>query len=147
MDISDFLAPDDTLVDVRASDKTELLQELSNRAASKLNLFPDRISRAILGREELGSTGIGGGVAIPHARVADVKKAFGMLMRLRKPIDFESIDGQPVDLVFLLLLPKGAEGEQLNVLATVARRLRDPVVLQGLRGAGNQTNCYDAIVR
>jgi PTS system nitrogen regulatory IIA component len=147
MDISDFLAPDDTLIDVRASDKTEFLQELSKRAASKLNLDPDKISRAILGREELGSTGIGGGVAIPHVRVDDVKKPFGMLVRLRKPIDFESIDEQPIDLVFLLLLPQGAQGEQLNVLAAVARRLRDPLVLKGLRGAGDQASSYDTIIR
>jgi PTS system nitrogen regulatory IIA component len=70
-----------------------------------------------------------------------------MLVRLRKPIDFKSIDEQPVDLVFLLLLPQGPEGEHLNVVAAVARRLRDPLVLKGLRRAGDQASCYDTMVR
>jgi nitrogen PTS system EIIA component len=146
MPIRDFLSPGDVAIAVRAPDKVRLLQELSNQAAARLKLDPDRVARAILDREQLGSTGMGGGIAIPHARIEDVKAAFGMLTRLRRPIDFESVDGKPVDLVFLLLLPAKAEGEQLNVLATVARRLRDPAVLQQLRNADDQASCYRVFV-
>jgi mannitol/fructose-specific phosphotransferase system IIA component (Ntr-type) len=82
MDIKEFLAPSDTLIDVRASDKTRLLQELTRRAATILDLPAERISTEILKREELGSTGTGGGVALPHARIEGLKRSFGILARL-----------------------------------------------------------------
>ena len=111
MDIKDFLSPADVLPDVRAADKARLLQDLSKRGAAALDIDVALVTGAILKREELGSTGVGGGVAIPHARIAEVKKAFGILGRLKKPIAFDAIDGQPVDIVFLLLLPTAPEGE------------------------------------
>ncbi len=117
MDIKEFLAPSDTLIDVRASDKTRLLQELTRRAATILDLPAERISTEILKREELGSTGTGGGVALPHARIEGLKRSFGILARLNKPIDFEAIDGRRVDLVFLLLLPANPAEDQLKALA------------------------------
>jgi PTS system nitrogen regulatory IIA component len=144
MDIKEFLSPTDTFIDVRASDTTRLLQELARRAAATLNLAVERISAEILKREELGSTGTGGGVAIPHARI-QVNRSFGILARLNKPIDFEAIDGRPVDLVFFLLLPANPAGEQLNALASVARKLRDPACLRSLRSAGGTAGLYDAI--
>src|ERR1019366_8928383 len=125
MEISDFLAPSDVLVGIRTSDKTRLLEDLCGRAASILKIDADKITAGILKREELASTGMGGGVAIPHARITDVKKPFGLLARLKSAIEFDAIDHQPVDLVFLLLLPTVSAGEQLNALAMVARRLRD----------------------
>jgi nitrogen PTS system EIIA component len=133
MNIKEFLSPSDTLIDLRASDKTRLLQELARRAAAALGLAPERISAEILKREELGSTGTGGGVAIPHARIQGLNRSFGVLARLDEPIDFEAIDGRPVDLVFLLLLPANPVGEQLKALASVARKLRDPACLRDLR--------------
>ena len=117
MDIKEFLAPSDTLIDVRASDKTRLLQELTRRAATILDLPAERISTGILKREELGSTGTGGGVALPHARIQGLNRSFGILARLNKPIDFEAIDGRRVDLVFLLLLPANPAEDQLKALA------------------------------
>src|SRR5262245_4244156 len=126
MDIREFLSPNNTLVDVRASDKTRLLQELARRAATSLNRAAEQISVAILQREALGSTGTGGGVAIPHARIEGLHRSLGILARLNKPIDFEAIDSRPVDLVFLLLLPANPIEEQLKALAAVARKLRDP---------------------
>jgi PTS system nitrogen regulatory IIA component len=144
MRIRDFLAAADVAIDVRASDKVQLLRELSQRAAGRLDLPADRVVRAILDREGLGSTGVGGGIALPHARLEEVKAAFGLLARLRRPIEFEAVDGKPVDLVFLLLLPAKTEGEQLNVLATVARRLRDAAVLDQLRRAGDPQGLYQA---
>src|ERR1035441_3348231 len=125
MDIKEFLAPSDVFIGIRGSNKTQLLQDLCRRAASILKIDADKITADILKREELGSTGMGGGVAIPHARIPDVKKPFGIFARLKSAIEFDAIDRDPVDLVFLLLLPTASAGEQLNALALVARRLRD----------------------
>src|SRR5450759_2671425 len=91
MDIKDFLTPSDVLVGIRTSDKTRLLEDLCGRAASILKIDADKITGGILKREELGSTGIGGGVAIPHARIADVTKPFSLLARLKSAIEFDSI--------------------------------------------------------
>ena len=145
MDIKEFLSPSDTLIDVRASDKTRLLRELARRAAATLDLAPERIAAEILKREELGSTGTGGGVAIPHARIQGLNRSFGILARLNKAIDFEAIDGRPVDLVFLLLLPANPVGEQVKALAAVARRLSDPACLRDLRSASGAAILYDAM--
>ena len=146
MDIREFLAPADTLVDLRAADKTRLLQDLAGRAAAALNLAAERISAEILKREELGSTGTGGGVAIPHARIQGLNKSFGILARLNKPINFEAVDSQPVDLVFLLLLPANPVGEQLKALASVARKLRDPASLPDLRSASGAAGLSYAMI-
>jgi nitrogen PTS system EIIA component len=146
MHIGDFLAAGDVAVDVRTPDKLRLLRELSQRAAARLKLDADRIARAIFDREQLGSTGMGGGIALPHARIEEVNAAFGMLVRLRRPIDFESVDGKPVDLVFLLLLPTKADGEQLNALASVARKLRNPETTASVRRARDGTEAHRAIV-
>ena len=142
MEIKDFLTPSDVLVGIRASDKTQLLEDLCGRAASILKVGAQKITADILKREELGSTGLGGGVAIPHARVADVKKPFGLLARLKSAIEFDAIDRQPVDLVFLLLLPTEPAGEQLNVLALVARRLRHADITRDARRATDASGLY-----
>ena len=105
MNIREFLAPADALADLAASGKISLLQGLAQRASDKLKLPAELIASALLKREELGSTGTGGGIAIPHARIPGLNKPFGILVRLRQPIDFDAIDGQPVDLMILLLLP------------------------------------------
>ncbi len=105
MDIKDFLAPGSVFIDIRALKKGELLEDLCLRAASILQVDADKITAHILKREELGSTGTGDGIAIPHARIPGVSRPFGMLVKLRQPIDFDAIDSQPVDLVFVLLLP------------------------------------------
>ena len=146
IEIKDFLLPIDALINVRVSDKTRLLQELAARAASALNLDANLISIALLKREDLGSTGTGGGVAVPHARIPDLKKPFGTLVRLKHAVDFNAIDGRPVDIVFLLLLPAQPQGDPLNALASVARRLRDPETVQRLRHAANDTELYSAIL-
>jgi PTS system nitrogen regulatory IIA component len=103
------------------------------------------ISTELLKRENLGSTGTGGGVAVPHARLPDLKQPFGTLVRLKHAIDFDAIDGNPVDIVFLLLLPAEPPGDALNALASVARRLRDPESLRRLRGAADDAELYRAI--
>ena len=146
MDIKEFLAPSDVFIGIRGSDKTQLLEDLCRRAASTLKVDADKITADILKREELGSTGMGSGVAIPHARIADVKKPFGLLARLKSAIEYDAIDRQPVDLVFLLLLPTAPAGEQLNTLALVARRLRDANITRIARRATDASGLYAAVV-
>ena len=147
MDIKDFLLPENVMVDVQASDKDGLLKELSKRAATALNQDPDSMTAQIMKREDLGSTGIGNGVAIPHARVQGLDGPFGILARTREPIDFQAIDDRPVDIIFLLLLPAGAASGQLNALACVARKLRDSDALREVREAISDDAVYRAIAR
>jgi PTS system nitrogen regulatory IIA component len=146
MDIRQFLAPSEVIANVTASDKTRLLNELCLRAAQALKLDASRISGEILKREELGSTGVGAGIAIPHARIANVERPFGVLACLRKPIDFQAIDVRPVDVVFLLLLPATPVGEQLTALAAVARKLRDPTTVRNLRQASDSAALFEAMM-
>jgi nitrogen PTS system EIIA component len=146
MKISDFLSRADVALDVRESDKTRLLQQLSSQAAAKVGLNANEVSTQITKREELGSTGVGNGVALPHARLRGLSAPFGLFARLRHGIDFEAIDNQPVDMIFLLLLPDASGGSQLNALACVARALRDPTALQRIRGAADRDSLFQAIV-
>jgi nitrogen PTS system EIIA component len=145
MKISDLLSPTDVMIDVRASNKRLLLQELAAKAAASLGLGGDLVASCLLKREELGSTGIGRGVAIPHARLPDLQRPYGLLAKLKHPIEFDAIDGQPVDIVFVLLLPSAEESGQLGALALVARTLRPPENLVRLRGARNSSELYSAI--
>jgi nitrogen PTS system EIIA component len=145
MKISDLLSPANVMVEVRASDKGQLLRDLARVAASALQLPAELIATELNKREELGSTGMGNGVAIPHARFAALAKPFGILARLRQPIDFDAIDGERVDLVFVLLLPASPDGEQLGALACVARQLRLPSVIERLRRLKQPSELYAAI--
>jgi PTS system nitrogen regulatory IIA component len=142
MSIREFLAPTDVLADFVASDKVSLLQGLAQRASDKLKLPAELISSALLKREKLGSTGTGGGIAIPHARIPGLNKPFGVLVRLRQPIDFDEIDDQPVDLMFLLLLPVESAKEQLNALASAARILRSAESVRNLRRARDSADLF-----
>jgi PTS system nitrogen regulatory IIA component len=145
MKISDLLSPNDVMIDIRTSNKRLLLQELAARAAASLGLNVDQIAPYLLKREELGSTGIGRGVAIPHARLPDVQRPYGLLARLKAPIEFDAIDGEAVDIVFVLLLPAVAENGQIGALAQVARTLRPEENLARLRAARNTSELYTAI--
>jgi PTS system nitrogen regulatory IIA component len=136
----------DTVIDLPVHGKRALLHDLAHRAALVLKVDDDTVFSALLKREELGSSGVGKGVAIPHVRLEQVKKPFGIMARLKHPIDFDSIDGQPVDLVYLLLLSKEKEQAQLNALAAVARRLRTPELLEQLRRAPNRVVLYNIMV-
>jgi PTS system nitrogen regulatory IIA component len=146
MKISDLLSAANVMVDVRAAEKSQLLRDLAQVAASALQMPPELIATELNKREQLGSTGMGGGIAIPHARFADLAKPYGILARLRQPIDFDAIDGQRVDLVFVLLLPASPDGEQLGALACVARQLRLPSVVDRLRRLKQPAELYAAIV-
>jgi PTS system nitrogen regulatory IIA component len=142
MKISDFLSSTDVTTDVVASDKQKILEELARKAGAALDMPPDHILTQLLKREELGSTGMGGGVAIPHARFHELNKPFGMLARLRKPIDFDAVDYRPVDTIVLLLLPDAPNGERLGALACIARKLRDPAIMAALRRARDGAEIY-----
>lgn len=145
MTIADILAPANVVHGLRASGKTALLEDLAQRAARSLDLDAGTILGALVRREGLGSTGVGDGVALPHARLETVRKPFGLLAHLREPLDFDAVDEQPVDLVFLLLLPTGEGAGHLNVLACVARKLRDPETAAGLRGARDAAGLYASV--
>jgi nitrogen PTS system EIIA component len=146
MKISDFLSPADVTVDLYAPNKERLLRDLATKAGVALNLPTDYIASELLKREKLGSTGTGSGVAVPHARIQELTKPFGVLAKLKQPIEFDAIDGRPVDLVFLLLLPATSESGQLGALASVARKLRESEALAQLRGASKASDLYSAIV-
>ena len=145
MQIKDFLTTSNVVIDVPASSKAALLSDLARRAAAELKLDADAVANEVGKRDELGSTGIGGGVAIPHARLREIKKPFGLLARLKNPIDFAAIDGGPVDIVFLMLLPAASQLDQLNTLAAAARKLRDGDLLSKLRKATTAAELYRTI--
>jgi nitrogen PTS system EIIA component len=142
MNIADFLSLNDVVPELAAADKRKLLLELSRKAGARLGMSADRIFAGLNKREELGSTGMGDGVAIPHARYHEINKPFGMFVRLKKPIAFDAVDGKPVDIVFLLLLPEASAGEQLGALASIARKLRDSTGAAALRQARDSAAIY-----
>ena len=145
MNIKEFLSPNDVTIDVAVPNKQKLLIALAEKAGSRLRLPSDAILTELSKREELGSTGVGNGVAIPHARFNQIDRPFGMLFRLRQPIEFDALDEKPIDLVFLLLLPESAKGEQLTALACVARKLRNPAVTAALRKAGDSRKTFQLL--
>ena len=133
MNLVDLFPSERVFVNVDVSSRKELLGFLSERAG-ELGLVNGQLcSRAVAAREELGSTGLGHGVAIPHARLPGLDAVRGFFMRLTKPIDFDAVDRQPVDLVFVLLAPENAGAAHLKALARVSRALRDPAVCAKLR--------------
>lgn len=148
MTIEEFLQPANVVVDLRASDKEAVLRELAGRAALALHRDTQALLKALHEREDLGSTGMGDGIAIPHIRLEGIERPFGILVRLTRPIEFAAVDGRPVDVLFLLVLPREARGGgQLNALACVARRLRDEATVKAIRQAPDAEVAYHAIVR
>lgn len=143
--IIDFLSPRAVMLDVRAPTKLALLHILSDRASTATGLPAATIFSELNKRESLGSTGMGGGIALPHAAYADLKQTFGLVARLKPPVEFEAIDGKPVDLAFLLLTPAAGEKTHLNALAAVSRRLRNRDVVERLRTASDEGAFYDAL--
>jgi len=127
------------------SSKKQALHELAAHAADHTGQAPQEIFDALLERERLGTTGVGGGVAIPHGKLAKLEKLYGLFARLETPIDFESIDEQPVDLIFLLLAPESAGADHLKTLSRVSRLLRDKTVCVKLRGCDTPKNLLTLI--
>jgi nitrogen PTS system EIIA component len=146
VEIADLLTgPDAVLASVKASGKKALLAELAARAASMLKLDERRLFDRLLERERLGSTGIGGGIAIPHGRMSSLGEPRGLFARLAHPIDFDSIDERPVDIVFLLVAPEGAGADHLKALARIARLLRDQDVAKKLRASRDAQAIYSVL--
>jgi PTS system nitrogen regulatory IIA component len=144
MEIEDLLSsPVQVMPRLKVANKKQALQELAKRAAELTGAIHDRqIFDVLLERERLGTTGVGNGIAIPHGKLADIKKMFGLFARLEPAVDFEAIDEQPVDLIFLLLAPEGAGADHLKALARVSRLLRDRSICEKLRGADQAEAIY-----
>lgn len=134
MDLSDLIETSAILPALKANSKKQLLQSLAEKAASVTGIAEREIFDTILQRERLGSTGVGNGIAIPHGKLAAVNKITGVFARLDAPVDFESLDDQPVDLVFLLLAPEGAGADHLKALSRIARVLRNTDTAAKIRG-------------
>ncbi|MGO1076196.1 PTS IIA-like nitrogen regulatory protein PtsN [Inquilinus sp. CA228] len=130
----DFLRPEAILANLKAASKKQALQELARRAAELTGQHERFIFDVLLERERLGSTGVGRGIAIPHGKLPHLQGVFGAFARLERPIDFDAVDEQPVDLVFLLLAPEGAGADHLKALARISRMLRDENLCEKLRG-------------
>lgn len=135
MDLGDLLKPEGVFASLRVKNKKQALQELAARAARITGLDERQIFDMLLQRERLGSTGVGRGIAIPHARMAGLTRIATVFAQLDEPIDFDSPDGEPVDLVFVLLAPEQAGADHLKALARISRVLRDPQTLEKLRAA------------
>jgi PTS system nitrogen regulatory IIA component len=139
MDLSDLIRPNAVLASVKATSKRQVIQELAAKGAELTGIDERKIFETLIEREKLGSTGIGEGIAIPHGKLPSLDHIHVAFARLSKPIDFEAVDDQPVDLVFLLLAPEGAGADHLKALARIARILRIPGVADRLRATSDAT--------
>ena len=145
MDLRDLITPDGIIAALKVKTKKQALQDLSDRAAVLTGANPRRIFEALLQRERLGSTGVGRGIAIPHGKISDIKQIFTLFARLDEKVDFEAMDGEPVDLIFLLLAPETAGADHLKALARISRLLRDPAAIEKLRGSKDRAALYSVL--
>lgn len=142
MSLHDLIDVDAIIPSLKVSTKKQALQEISERASAIADLPAREIYDALLQRERLGSTGVGGGIAIPHGKLPRVPRMLGVFARLEKPIDYEALDGEPVDLIFLLLAPEAAGADHLKALSRVARALRDSSLTARLRATKDASGLY-----
>ena len=142
MTLDSLIDRQSVLANLKAPNKKQLLQELSHALAGRVAIDHRVIFETLLTREKLGSTGIGQGIAIPHGKLPSISRVYGLFARLSQPVDFESVDGQPVDLVFVLLAPEHAGADHLKALAKISRLLRDPAVVAKLRGTEDAEGLY-----
>ncbi|MEL7214527.1 MAG: PTS IIA-like nitrogen regulatory protein PtsN [Pseudomonadota bacterium] len=142
MDLSSILTPDAIRVSMNTSSKKRLLQDMADIAEQVHGLPAQAVYEAMQERESLGPTGMGGGVAIPHARLPQLDRVVGLFASLARPVDFEAVDRRPVDLVFVLLAPAEAGAEHLRALARVSRTLRDASICEKLRSATDAAALY-----
>ncbi|HLZ68041.1 MAG TPA: PTS IIA-like nitrogen regulatory protein PtsN [Aliidongia sp.] len=142
MNIADLITPQSVIANFRVSSKKQALQELAKKAASLVGQPEKLVFDVLSERERLGTTGVGLGIAIPHGKLAGIDRMTGLFARLDRPVDFEAIDNQPVDLIFLMLAPEDAGADHLKALARVSRLLRDRAVCAKLRGTDNPDALY-----
>jgi PTS system nitrogen regulatory IIA component len=133
MPLTDLVAPNAVIPALKVTSKKQAIQELATKAAKLTGQNERGIFETLMQREKLGSTGVGNGIAIPHGKVGKLDRLFGLFAKLDRPVDFDALDGQPVDLIFLLLAPEAAGADHLKALARVARLLRDPDIARKLR--------------
>ncbi len=138
----ELITPASILANLRASNKKQALQELARKAAELTGQHERMIFDVLLERERLGTTGVGQGIAIPHGKLSNLGRVYGIFARLERAIDFDAIDEQPVDLMFLLLAPEQAGADHLKALARVSRLLRDHSVCEKLRGSTSSDAIY-----
>ena len=146
MPLSDLLLPSAIIPALKVNGKKQALQELAAKAAEHTGQNERTVLEVLTQREKLGSTAVGSGIAIPHGKLAKLDRLFGLFARLGRPIDFDALDNQPVDLVFLLLAPEGAGADHLKALAQVARLLRNPAVAHKLRESEDAEALYAVLV-
>ena len=142
MPLTDLVVQSAVIPALKVNGKKQAMQEIAAKAAELTGQGEREILEILLQREKLGSTGVGNGVAIPHGKLPKLNNLFGLFARLERPIDFEALDNQPVDLIFLLLAPEGAGADHLKALARVARLLRDPEIVQKLRESRDAEALY-----
>ena len=147
MEISDLVSPESIVPKLRARSKKQALQKLSKRLAAIIHQDEGIIFDVLLEREKLGTTGVGTGIAIPHGKLPGLDTLHGMFARLESPIDFEAIDEQPVDLIFLLLAPESAGADHLKALARISRLLRDSGACENLRRAESSDDIYSLLTK
>ena len=145
MDLGDLISPDAVIPSLRAKTKKQALQDLAAKAADLTGLASRDVFEALLQRERLGSTGVGRGIAIPHARVGQLANIVVVFARLDEAIDFDALDDDPVDLVFLLLAPEHAGADHLKALARISRLLRDPSSIEKLRASRDRAALYSVL--
>jgi PTS system nitrogen regulatory IIA component len=142
MRLNDLIAPNAILPALKVNNKKQVLQELAARAAMLTGQNERAIFDLLIQREKLGTTAIGSGIAIPHLKMPTLTRLFGLFARLDRPVDFDALDNQPVDLVFLLLAPEAAGADHLQALARIARLLRDQTVVHKLRATHDAESLY-----
>ena len=147
MQLNDLIDSDLIFTDMRPNSKKQLLQSAASHAAAATGMDEHLIFETLLQREKLGSTGIGNGVAIPHAKIVGLPSIMAMFIKLAKPIDFESMDDAPADLIFVLLAPAGSGADHLKALSRIARVMREPNMLQRLRLAADRRAVIDLLTR
>lgn len=145
VDIDGFLTPERVALGLRCASKRQLFQDLAAAASSATGVDAATILAALNQREKLGTTGIGEGIAIPHARVQGLSQIMGFFARMATPVDYDALDDAPVDLVFLLLAPEEANNAQLKALAKIARLLRDPETCARLRTEQDPAQVYELL--
>lgn len=146
MQLADILVPEGVRVVGSLTSKKRLFQELADIAASLTELRPGDLFDALQERESLGPTGVGNGVALPHARIEGVERVSGVFLRLEKPLPFDAVDRQPVDLVFALFAPNDAGVDHLKALALASRKLRNPTVCTKLRANSDPATLYAVLM-
>ena len=147
MPVTDLLTPNAVVPALKVNSKKQALHDLAAKAAELTGQNERILLEVLMQRERLGSTGIGHGIAIPHGKLAKLERLFGLFARLPRPIDFEALDNQPVDLIFLLLAPEGAGADHLKALAQVARLLRDPGTARKLRDSQSAEALYAVLTQ